>query len=140
MLQLGFLLALINPPVVNLWSCQYGGLCSSVNISSLAVSGCRGDMHVSAEGCAMCVCVRVCAERAGVERILQRRIEFLYPEMPATHICRRSDTETVGTQTLHTITHAHTGMPAHTHRKYADSTDTHVDRYSDSTQATAMHL
>ncbi|TKS84263.1 hypothetical protein D9C73_018969 [Collichthys lucidus] len=54
---------------------------------------------------------------------------------------RYSNVGNIGMQTVHTGTPAPTDTQVHTHlyRKYADGVDTHVDRYPDSMQATAMH-
>lgn len=55
-----------------------------------------------------CVCGAVC-----VERTLGSRIKFLWPEMPATYICWRSDTEKVGMQVLPSTREELSGMPVH---------------------------
>lgn len=79
---------------------------------------------------------------AGVERPHWRRIEFLCPEMPATHTHththHRSDTQSSEMWACrhYTPPHRHTQTCMYTH---ADGADTQVDRYPDSMQASAVH-
>lgn len=103
----------LKPHVENLWPAS---MVVSASMSS-AVSGCRGDVRLSAVGCATCVCVCVVA---GVERTPWRQIGFLCPEMPATYTCWRSNTETLemwacrhytpSHRRPQTLKHTHTGI------------------------------
>ncbi len=148
------------PHVENLWpasmvvSASLSVACLGLYLVAVVTFVCQ-QQDVSCVCVCLCVCVCVCGgghwkDSSEADQVpLSRNASIIrkHTRIPQTYTRTntrpQSDTEMSETWTCRRYTPSHrhpqTLKETHSCRKYADGVDTHIDRYSDSMQATAMH-